>query len=243
MKTLVKSQRIHIPFKLCLSLAVWVAGCGGANFGSDLSSRPKPTVLNGAETVTTKLPQDASFSIFSASSQKDSGLGGKAEPVATASPDGSADVSADVADGGEASAVFQLGHAFENKSDRMIDLDVVVRFHYEYAAKSSPPGSPVDGSVGLKLYARDDRNRLVRNDELIAHPLDTGPTQSSGDSTHRFTLTLGPGRSVSVFLAGQSQVKSELGRWGNCELRISGLNMEVTTRAAPPARTASDEQG
>ena len=115
--------------------------------------------------------------------------------------------------------------------------------HFEYTAESSSEDHPLDGSVGLKLYARDDRNRLVRNDELIAHPLDKGPAQGGGDRDHRFTVTLGPGRSVSVFLAGQSQATARPGRAGNCSLEISGLSMEVTTRAAPAPRTASDEQG
>ena len=239
----VHSPRSYLGITLCLTLVIYIAGCGGANFGSEFESRPSPTALTLTEAATTRLPQDHEFSIHRTTFTNDSGLGGTAEPTASATADGSANISANVAEGGEASAVFQLGHAFENKSSQQVDLDVLVRFHFEFAAKSSSAEQPVDGSVGLKLYARDDRNRLVRNDELIAHALDKGPTQSSGDRDHRFTVTLGPGRSVSVFLAGQSQAKALPGRAGHCSLKISGLNMEITTRAAPPPRTASDEQG
>ena len=243
MKVPVQTSGSYVAITVCLPLVICIAGCGGANFGSEFESRPSPTALTASEAATTRLPQDYQFSIHRTTSTDDSGLGGTAEPTASAAADGSADVSVEVAEGGEASAVFQLGHAFENKSTQQVDLDVLVRFHFEYNAESTSADRPVDGSVGLKLYARDDRNRLVRNDELIAHALDKGPTQGSGDRDHRFTVTLGPGRSVSVFLAGQTQAKALPGRAGNCALRISGLSMEVTTRAAPAPRTASDEQG
>ena len=243
MKIPVQIIRSYLTLSLCLPFVIYIAGCGGANFGSEFESRPAPTALTTTPAGTTKLPQDHKFSIHRTTSTNDSGLGGTAEPTASAAADGSANVSVKVAEGGQASAVFQLGHAFENKSAQQVDLDVLVRFHFEYAAESSSADQPVDGSVGLKLYARDDRNRLVRNDELIAHPLDKGPTQGSGDREHRFTLTLGPGRSVSVFLAGQTQAKALPGRAGNCSLKISGLGMEITTRSAPAPRTASDEQG
>lgn len=239
----VQTLRSYLAITLCLPPVIYIAGCGGANFGSEFESRPSPTALTRTGAATTQLPQDYEFSIHRTTFTNDSGLGGTAEPAASAAADGSAAVSVKVAEGGEASAVFQLGHAFENKSAHQVDLDVLVRFHFEYTAESSSADQPVDGSVGLKLYARDDRNRLVRNDELIAHPLDKGPTQGSGDRDHRFTLTLGPGRSVSVFLAGQTQAKALPGRAGNCSLKISGLGMEVTTRSAPAPRTASDEQG
>lgn len=243
MKIPVQMIRSYLTLSLCLPFVICIAGCGGANFGSEFESRPAPTALAETEAATTRLPQDHKFSIHRTTSSDDSGLGGTAEPTASAAADGSAAVSVKVAEGGQASAVFQLGHAFENKSDKQVDLDVLVRFHFQYAAESSSADQPVDGSVGLKLYARDDRNRLVRNDELIGHPLDKGATQGSGDREHRFTLTLGPGRSVSVFLAGQTQAKALPGRAGDCSLKISGLSMEVTTRSAPAPRTASDEQG
>jgi hypothetical protein len=44
-------------------------------------------------------------------------------------------------------------------------------------------------------------------------------------------------------LAGQVAVEVKAGRSAHGSLKLSGLQMEVETRPAPPVRTAGDEQG
>jgi hypothetical protein len=188
-------------------------------------------------------PADAPFGIFHAESTKSAGLGSDAQSDAHALPDGRADASARIDNGGEASATFQLGQAFSNPGNRQIDLDVTVRFHYDYEAAASQTPAHVDGAVGLKLYARDHRNRLLRNDDLVAYTLDQGDSSGKADKEIRFTVPLGPGGTINVFLAGQARASAEFGRSGACSLNVSDLKMAVVSRPAPPATVEPTSTG
>ncbi len=215
-----------------------LGGCGGANFGADLTSRPRATTVSAEGPAEQSYPGDEPFGIFHAESSRSAGLGSDAQSDAHASPEGTADASASIDNGGEASGTFQIGHALTNDGGRQIDLDVTVRFHYEYEAKASQTPARVDGGVGLKLYARDQRNRLLRNDDLVAYTLEQGDSAGSAEKEIRFSVPLGPSGTVSVFLAGQSRVSAEFGRSAACSLKVSGLKMSVTAHPAPPASAA-----
>ncbi len=225
------------------SLTLAAVGCGGANFGSELSAKPKPQALGRTEGKTLRLPQDEPFSIHLNRSQQQAGLDGTAEADARAKREGQGAVSARVTSGGQASATFQLGHAFANDGDRQVDLNVAVSCEYEYEAGADPATPWPDATVGLKLYARDGRNRLLNSFSLVQHSTKQGAASSRDRKELRFTLTLGPGESVNVFLAGQVAIEVEAGRSAHGSLKLSGLQMEVETRPAPPVRTAGDEQG
>jgi len=69
-----------------------------------------------------------------------------------------------------------------------------------------------------------------------------GATQQQGDKTVNFTVTLSPGDSVNVFVAGQAKVDIREGRSGSGSLKLSGLQMDVVARPAPAVRTANDGQ-
>ena len=222
---------------------IMLSGCGGANFASELSARPKPRVLDSARDATLELPEQEPFSITHLDSTKNTELDGSAAADAHVDRTGSADATADVTNGGAASGSFQLGHAFRNDSDRQLDLSIAISFHYETNVDAVPPAGAAEALVGLKLYARDHRNMLVRNDDLLNQTAEQGPGTRQGDSTHNFVLTLGPGQSASVFLGGQASVEAAYGRSGACSLKLSNVRMQVKSRSAPAVRTAGDEPG
>jgi hypothetical protein len=150
-------------------------------------------------------------------------------------------VTANVSDGGQARATFQLGHAFKNDGERQTDLHVRVRCDYEYQA--DPAARWPDAKVGLKLYARDGRNRLRNSFSLVQHTSEDGAAASKDGKELEFTLTLGPGEAVNVFLAGQVEIDVDVGRSARGSLKLSGLEMEVQSRPAAAVRTAGDGQG
>lgn len=221
-----------------VAIAPPLAGCGGANFGADLTSRPRATTVSAESPAERTYPGDGPLGIFHAESSRSAGLGSDAQSDAHASPDGTADATASIEKGGDAGGTFQLGHAFSNDGDRQIDLDIVLRFHYEYEARASQTPPRVDGGVGLKLYARDHRNRLLRNDDLVAYTLEQGNSAGSADKEIRFSVPLGPGGTVNVFLAGQARVSAEFGPSAACSLKVSGLKLSVTAHPAPPTAAA-----
>lgn len=229
-----------------LVLVPWVvlaAGCSGNGVGSELKARPRPRPLEAEKGRVVRLPQDEPFSIALAPSQEAPGLGGEARAEARASREGSAEATAEVKNGGSAQAEFQLGHAFRNDSDRQVELQVRVRCGFETAASADPPGPLPDARVELRLYARDDRNRLVRNIGLTGHSTENGAASSTDSKDVVFGLALGPGEAVSVFVGGGVRVETREGRSARAAIKLTGLEMEVRTQAAPPVRTAGDEQG
>jgi hypothetical protein len=217
-------------------------GCGGANFASELSAKDKPVPqsVSNAAGKTIRLPQDKPFSIIVNESEEKAALDGSADADAQAQRDGQAHADARVSDGGQARATFQLGHALKNDTERQTDLHLTVRCGYEYEA--GPASRWADAKVGLKLYARDGRNRLLTSFSLVQHSTEDGAAASKDSKVLDFTLTLGPGESVNVFLAGQVEIDIDAGRSARGSLKLRGLEMEVQPRPAAAVRTAGDEQ-
>jgi hypothetical protein len=240
---IVRAARLELG---CLSvpvgLVLLIAGCGGGEFASELEARPTARALSQREGQTLRLPHDERFSIALAPTQETPGLGGTAEAEAHASKDGSADATARVENGGSAQAGFQLGHAVKNDSDRQMELHVRVRCGYELEVAVTPATPTPGAKVGLKLYARDGRNRLLRAFSLAQHSTEEGAAQSRDSQDLDFRLTLAPYQSVSLYVGGGVEIETPEGRSAEGTLNLRDLEMQITTEMAPPVRAAGDEQ-
>jgi len=170
-------------------------------------------------------------------------LDGTAQAAATAERIGRAEATAAVTHSGTAEGLFQLGHALANDTDRQIDLEFTVRFAYEFEVQHQPEVRLPDAVVGLRLYARDDHGRLLRELALLDHSTEDGPARRQADDRLDFALTLGPGQSVDVFLAGQARVEIDSARSASVTLRLSGLQFEVVTRPAPAVMQPQRRRG
>lgn len=222
-----------------LLLASGLAGCSNTRFGSQLSVQPRPQPISAAAGTTLRLPQDKAFSIALPSANREPGLGGTAEADADATGAGTAEASAAIADSGTAAGLFQLGHSFENDTSRQADFKFTVRYHYAFEAAATPESGYPDAVVGLKLYARGQRGRLLQDLSLIQHSTDSGSLERAGEEALHFTLTLGPDEVVTVFLAGQVKVEIREGRSAHGALKLRDVQMEVVTKPAP---ATGDEQ-
>lgn len=233
--------RVLLTVVLC---GLWLlrVGCGPDEFGGELRFRPSPQPLGAAASETIRLPQDRPFSIALAPTRETPGLGGTAEADAHVWRDGRADAEARVENGGSALAGFQLGHAFSNEHDQQMALHFQVACEYRTDASAWPPGPLPDAKVTLKLYARDGRNRLLREFSLAEHSTDEGAAASTSHKQIDFDLTLGPRQSLSVFVAGGVEIDTPDGRSAQGSIRLEGLNFQVRTEVAPPVRKAADEQ-
>lgn len=224
----------------CGGWAALLAGCGDARFGSDLPRQPRATALRQTEPTRLRLPQDGAFSIVLPQVHRQPGLDGTAESDAQASGDGRAVAQASVTQTGQAEGLFQLGHAFRNSTGRQVDIAFTVRVEYAFELAASPETAYPDAQVGLRLYARDGRGRLRRELVLVEHSTENGPVKRQSDSAVDFTLTLAPGETVNVFLAGRARVELEAGRSGSARLEVGQLEMEAVTQPAPAVRTGED---
>jgi hypothetical protein len=210
-----------------------LAGCASAQFGSELSARPKARAIDKIEGAALHLPQDQPYNITLPKVTKEPRLEGTADADALAKPTGDGSASATVTNGGKAEGIFQIGHALTNATDRQADFEFRVRYNYEFEARATTELALPDASVGLRLYARSERGRLLRDLVLVQHTTENGAAQRSAGDSLTFTLTLAPGETVDVFVAGQAKIEVPDGRSASCALKITGLQMDVTTRPAP----------
>lgn len=227
---------------LTVACLLALAGCAGGGFGSELSVEPKPQQISRPEVTTLRIPQEQPFNIALPQSSRKPGLNGRAEADAKATPTGSAEASASVTQSGTADGQFQLGHAFSNETSRQTDFRFRVSFRYEFEVAAEPELDLPDAEVGLRLYARDDRGRLLRDVVLVAHTTESGATRRGAAEDVDFTLTLAPNTAVNVFVAGRVGVNIREGRTASGVLRLNDLVIELTTQPAPAVRTAGDAQ-
>lgn len=234
----------RLSILLAATATLLVSGCAAGRFGSDLAHHPRsPARVKSADAATVSWPQREPLNITLTETTEVPGLDGAAESDAVASRDGSAEAYAKVTGGGTASALFQVGHAFSNETERMLDCTITVRFAYEVATRAEPDTGRPDAMVGLRLYARDNLGRLLRDDTLIEHTTEGGPTERDATETITFDVTLGRGALLNVFLAGQTQIDTESDRMASGRLSLRDLQIDVATRPAPQVQSANDEQG
>ncbi|RMF70850.1 MAG: hypothetical protein D6744_18830 [Planctomycetota bacterium] len=224
-------------------IAPATVGCGGGDFGAELAARPEPLPIAAESAQPIRLPGETGYSITLAPAQKAPGLNGAAEVSATADKTGRASAEARVKNGGTASAGFQLGHSFRNASDRQIDLDVSVSADVAYAARSTPSDGVSHANIELTLFAQNQRNLTLARMPLVRHGTEDGNAES--DETRRITLTvtLSPGDTAMIYLAGQARIDTQEGQTASGSITVENLKMELTPRPAPAVRTTADESG
>lgn len=208
-----------------------LVGCGGAAADSELSMRPKPRALKGAETV--RIPQSEPFSIALEPTSETPGLGGSASADADVNSTGSAKVSAVVERSGQATAGFQLGHSFKNDTDRQVTFNVRASCAYQVQAASTPAVDVPDASVRLKLYVRGNLNQLVREFSLLEHTTELGSVTGTNTEQIEFSLVVGAREAVHIFFAGFAAIDVADERTARASITAEDVTLEVTPTPAP----------
>jgi len=234
-------SRSVIPAFLLAALAgICVTGCAAGGAGGDLSVRPDAKPLSKHAGKAFSLPKDEKFTITLAPASQAPGLEGKAEGKATCEAKGEGKASAKVEKGGTANGTFQLGHAVKNDSEQQVDLSVRVKFKCEYAVEANPMLARGKTAASLKIFARDGRNRLLQSFGVVQQSSDEGKVDSNATKDIGFTITLGPGESVAIYLAGVADANLRDGETGEARISASDVTMELETRAAPQVKAAAN---
>lgn len=217
-------------------------GCASGRVGSELAVKPRPHRIESSAPVVLRVPQDEPFNIVLPSNSRRAGLDGTAESDADAHGDGRAHASVAVTGSGMAEATIQLGHAVANDTGRQADYTFSVQVEYECTAVQEPAVFLPDAQVHLRVYARLDSGRIVRDIAIVGHTTENGPIEQHGNEQVSFTLTLGPHESVSVFVAGQARADISAERTARAALALRAVAMEVSAQPAPAVRTTGDER-
>jgi hypothetical protein len=229
------------PLVVVSSLVI-ASGCAGAGSGGELSVRPQPRAVSAAEGTTVRFPADGALNITLLSASKEPGLSGAAETDTDIDAQGSAAASASVTNGGQASAQFQLGQSLQNDTTRQTDFDLTVRFSYEFDAAAEPASRLPAGTVSLRLFARRPVGRPLRELTFVEHATELGNIERAATEEARCTVTLGPGETLHVFLAGVVSIDVPDGRSAAGRVSVKDVTIEAETSPAPAVKAAADEQ-
>lgn len=224
----------------CISmLGLLFAGCAGGSMTSELAAKPDSHAMSKLASSVIHLPKDQKFSIALAPAQKSPGLGGSADATAQAASDGNASLHASVENGGTASATFQVGHAFSNDTDRQMDLRVRLRFDYEYSAAAKPVSLAADSVLGVDIFARSTRGKLLKTIPVLTFSTAEGDLSSRGVREADFSVTLSPAESAIIFVGGNVQITTKDGHSANGTINLSKLEMSVEPKPAPMVEATS----
>lgn len=241
MKPPLSRAPLTVLLTVTLAAGLLATGCASGQFGSELSAQPTGRKIGDAAGTTIRLPADQPLNITLSKSTREPGLEGSADANASAQGSGQATATATVTGGGKAEALFQLGHALTNATERQTDFECAVRFEYEFDAQAAADLRLPDTTIGLRLYARNSQGRVLRDMPIVTHTTENGPAKRHSTENLGFTLTLAPNETVNLFLAGQTKIDAPDARSAAGTLKLSNLMMEIQSRPAPAVRTAGHE--
>lgn len=218
-----------------LGLAL-LAGCASTLPGSELTKSPAPWRISSPTPTTLKLPAEKPFNIHLVEVTKAPGLDGTADADAHVDRQGAATASAKVQGEGKASGSFRLGQAMANPTDRQVDFDITATYTCGYSVSETPAANFPDAQATLRLYARQQRGRLLKTLDLINHTTENGAVERTSSDTVTFTVTLGPGAEVDVFFYGEVAVSTPETRSAEGKLELKDVQLTVATRPAPAVK-------
>ncbi len=233
-------RMLFAPIALSALLAT---GCEMGGVTHVLKTHVRPIALDSTRDALTTVPGDAPFAITQFEAQRATVAGGSASSDASATADGRADVSAAAADGGQAMATLQLGHAFTNRSEHQIAAQLSVTFDIECRTSATPPTGFPDARVTLELLARNRRTRAVRAVQSVDFTSQHGGGTKTRHESCALSLIFPPDDTYDVYLSGTANVVSKVGRSAECELALTNVEFSLKTQPAPLATVGDTDDG
>jgi hypothetical protein len=230
-----------ITSTLVIAMLATVA-CNQRAGNFELGYQPTPTKMSPDAKSNLVVPSDEPFAIAETSMQTDETTGGTAAADTSISEQGSAKLETSAANGGQASAAFQLGHSVRNAGNEQAQVTLTVAFDYEYAVVEEPPAGLPDASVSLELIIRNRRERVLDRITL----LDYSTEQQSGSEKSRKqfqTECLCPvNDTLDIFLAGSVKSGSQADTSASANLTLRNVELRFAGDFAPPVtKSANDE--
>lgn len=207
-----------------------LVGCESAQYGSELSATPRPRVIDAAGGLSIRLPDEAAFGIVLPESREQPLLNGRSDARSTADKGGSGLASAAVELGGVGEALFRVGHAFQNATAQEVAITCRVSYSYELEISASVATAASDAVAGLRLYVRDKQGRLLRTIPLVDYTSADGAVRRSGSDEVSVDLTLAPGATLNLFVAGQARVDVPEERSARATIALKELKMQLSSK-------------
>jgi hypothetical protein len=215
-----------------------LGGCGGADFGGDVSVPATQRSVLAADTTLVdqiRLPGDRTFNIHFKSGTRDPGADGTAREDSDATPAGDAHALAETTNGGTAASEFRVGHAFDNQSTKTVSVGIQIEFELAHTLRaSSQPASRTQATGDLHLIVLDARKRTLANLDIAQLISDEARAESSSLERHSLDVTCDPNQTYSIILFGKAAASAAANQKASASLDIRNLKMRLTFAPAPP---------
>jgi len=248
-------QRLSVQSRLAGTILLGVVaatllpGCGGGiDFGGDVRVPAEQQHVIKAEQHTNaplSLPADHRFNIHIKRSSQDLAAEGQARGESNATADGQAYASASAANGGSATAMFQIGHRLDNESGQVQSVAIEVQFDLVQEIKASQQPEPhTIAKADLHLVILDTHRRTVAKTTLIQATSDDAISSATGSQRRTVTATFEPNQSYDVVLFAQVEAATDSGQEAVAQIDVKNLQMIFTfASVARQASAAKHEAG
>ncbi len=218
-----------------MSLLLSATGCGGSG-GPSTAVELTPAQRHKLRTapspeIVIKLPQGQPFNVQDKRWNSTPGASGKANPLADATPTGTAFCRADGENGGASWAECQLGHGIDNETGRAVQAEVRMTIDYEYACKATDGGTGKTTALfAIKAFVKSTDGKVLRTLPLASHTSDDGAIRWSGTERTITELTMQPNLGYYIVVSARADATS--GEKGACqaEVKVKSLAMEIVCK-------------
>ncbi len=222
------------PHRRCrvLVLAALLPGCGGSDFGGEISMPPGQQHVLRSEQIDAaplNLPADRAFNIHIKESQQCPGADGRAGASSDATADGQAFCQAEASNGGSASADFNIGHRIVNRTGSAQSVRIQLEYQLSQEIEASPvPTARTQGIAHMDLVVLDSHKRSIAKMAVVHATSDEATATVSSREQRVLAVQFEPGRSYDVMLFGKVDVATDTGQKAVARLEIAQLTMRLT---------------
>jgi len=223
-----------LRFTIGFVISSILAGCGGPDFGGDVSiSADQRHVLKSdaarTETVVLKLPEQRPLNIHVKKSSQNPGVKGQAQGYSDADATGKASCTAEASQGGSASAEFNIGHRVENNTGSIQDVSIDMTYDLKQVIQATPePAAETLASTALYLVVMDSMKRKVAEMNVLQVTSDQAISNTSTKDRRNLTVQFEPRLSYDVMLFGKVDATTSPKQEAKAQIEIKNLKLQLT---------------
>jgi hypothetical protein len=224
-KNRTKSKYPILP-AICLLGTVFF-GCSGPEFGEiRVPTAQQYTLAEGKTDVPLTLPVDQAFAIHLKKSSQNPGAEGRAQGDSAAAPTGQSFCLAEGANGGTATAEFNIGHRIDNPGPAE-SAQIQVNFSLKQSLSATKqPTTETIASANLLLVVLDARRKVLAKIPILQTSSDQAAGEGVVDEQRGLTVTLEAKQSYDVILFGQVQANSSAKQEARARIELEKLTMQ-----------------
>ncbi len=232
-----------VPVHQKLTAVVLFMFCGCQGNQSSLQIRvpaDRQYVLgeNSERPIKVSLPGDQPFNIHTKQSSQNPGADGRAEGRSDADAAGRALGSAEVDNGGFASADFTVGHRIANQTEDHQDLAIDLDFQWTQSLHTSAdPKADTLARAELAILVLNAKGKTLATIQVLKTDSDQARASAELHDHRKFSVSLEPQMRYDIVLTGRVEAKSAAGQEAKARLEVKNIGINLSFTSVPKETT------